>query len=270
MNNYYLPKKSTIIGIKNFTPKVKLYTLKLSNNQKFEFIPGQFVLISILGFGEAPFGICSPFYKKDLVQICVRKIGRVTAAFDKLTVGDEVGLRGPYGNGFNLKDLENKDIVLVAGGTGIAPIVSLAEYLIAFRPKFGKIYLLYGARTPQELLFDSEFKRWQKNINLCLTVDQPNKAWKENIGLITTLCKVIKVNYKNSKAIMCGPSIMYKNMVEHLKKLGISENDIYVSLERNMRCGIGKCQHCVYGTKYVCQDGPIFKYKDISNIPEEG
>ena len=270
MNNNYLPKEAIIEKIESFTPEIKLYTFKLANNQKFEFIPGQFVMVSSLGYGEAPFGIASSPFKKDNFKICVRKVGGVTKALDKLEVGCYSGIRGPYGNGFPLKELEGKDIILAAGGTGIAPIVSLVEYLTTLRPKFGKIYLLYGAKTPSDLLFSSEFKRWSKSIELCLTVNQPDRKWQQKVGLITGLCKIIEVDCQKTKAIMCGPPVMYQAMTSELKKIGIKENNIYVSLERRMRCGIGKCQHCVFGTKYVCQDGPIFKYSEISNLPEEG
>jgi len=270
MENYYLPQEGIIQNIKVFTPEIKLYTLKLSNNRKLKFIPGQFVIISLLGYGEAPLGIASSPFKNETFNLCVRKVGRVTSALDKLKEGNKVGIRGPFGNGFPLDELEGKDIVLAAGGTGIAPIVSLIEYLITFRPKFKKIYLLYGARTPADLLFSSEFSRWKQFINLCLTVDQPDKCWKGNVGLITTLCPTIKVDCQNSWVIMCGPPIMYRFMASELTKMEIPEKNIYVSLERRMRCGIGKCQHCVLGTKYVCLDGPVFCYSEIKNIPEEG
>lgn len=269
MNNNYLPQKVIIENIENFTPEMKFYTFKLTNNQKFKFTPGQFAMVSVLGYGEAPFGIASSTFKKDNFKICVRKVGQLTKALDKLKTGESVGIRGPYGNGFPLKELEGKDIILAAGGTGIAPVVSLVEYLITFRPKFGKISLLYGAKTPSDLLFSSEFKRWNKSIELCLTVDQPNKKWQQKVGLITGLCETINIDCQKTKVIMCGPPIMYKNMVSELGKMNISKDNIYVSLERRMRCGIGKCQHCVFGTKYVCQDGPVFKYSEISNLPEE-
>ncbi len=270
MKNNYLPKEVIIKKIESFTPDTKLYTLKLTNNQKLEFAPGQFVMASLLGYGEAPFGIASSPFKKDDFKICVRKVGQLTKFLDKLKVEDSFGVREPYGNGFPLKELEGKDIILAAGGTGMAPIVSLVEYLTALRPKFGKIYLLYGAKTPDDLLFSSEFAKWGKSIELCLTVNEPDKNWKEKTGFITGLCKTIEVDCQNTKVIMCGPPIMYKAMVSELEKLDISNDNIYVSLERRMRCGIGKCQHCVFGTKYVCQDGPVFRYSEINNLPEEG
>ena len=270
MNNNYLPREVIIEKMESFTSEMKLYTFKLVNNQKFEFTPGQFVMVSVLGYGEAPFGIASSSFKKDNFKICVRKVGQLTKALDRLEVGYHSGIRGPYGNGFPLKKLEGKDIILAAGGTGIAPIVSLIEYLVALRPKFGKIFLLYGAKTPSDLLFSSEFKRWNKSIELCLTVDQPDRKWQQKVGLITGLCKTIDTDCQKTKVIMCGPPVMYKVMVSELEKMNIPKDNIYVSLERRMRCGIGKCQHCVFGTKYVCQDGPVFKYSEISNLPEEG
>lgn len=270
MNNYYLPQKATIKEIRKFTSLIKSYTLELDGRKIFSFIPGQFIMVSLSGYGEAPFGIASSPFRNKEIKICVRRVGVVTNALDCLKVGDKIGLRGPFGNGFPIQELENKDIIMVAGGTGIAPIASLVEYLITFRPKFNKIYLLYGARTPNDLLFFSEFKRWNKFIKLCLTVDQPDKNWQKNIGLVTTLCSTIQVDCRNTKVIMCGPPIMYKSMCKELNKLKITDDNIYVSLERRMRCGIGKCQHCSFGNKYVCLNGPVFKYSEIKNIPEEG
>jgi sulfite reductase subunit B len=268
MNNY-LPQKAIIKEIEIFTPDIKLYTLKYKNSQKIKFTPGQFLMVSVLGVGESPLGIASSPFRGDTFRLCVRRVGKVTNALDKLKVGDEIGVRGPYGNGFPLKELEGKDILMVAGGTGIAPIVALIEYIISFRPKFNDVFLFYGARTPKDLLFSEEFKKWAKSINLCLTVDEPDKKWSGNTGRVTNLCKNVEIDCQNSKVIICGPPLMYKNMASELKKIGIGHNDIYVSLERRMRCGIGKCQHCVFAEAYVCLNGPVFSYSQIKDLPEE-
>jgi NAD(P)H-flavin reductase len=270
MNNYYLPQSVVIEGIKEYTPEFHLYTLKFKDKRDMSFVPGQFIVLSILGYEEAVFGVASSPLEKESFDICVRKVGTLTRALDGTKVGDEVGIRGPYGNGFPLEVLENKDLILAAGGTGIAPIASLAEYLIANRSEFNNVYLLYGARTPSDLLFSDQFERWNKSINVHLTVEKPDGEWNRNVGMITSLCETVEFECRDTAALMCGPPVMYRFMVKELEKLGVGQDRTYVSLEMRMRCGIGKCQHCSYGKKYVCLDGPVFSYQEIADIPEEG
>ncbi|MBI2626597.1 MAG: FAD/NAD(P)-binding protein [Candidatus Nealsonbacteria bacterium] len=261
MKNIYLSQKAKIIKIEKISSDVKLFRIKRS---KFSFIPGQFVLIGIWGQGEAPFAIASSPFEKNHFDIVVRNTGgRVTHALHNLKSGDELTFRGPLGKGFPISFFEGKDLVMMAGGYGIPPIASLAEYVIKERKKFGKIYLLYGARSPQDILLQKKIKEWQKKINVILTIDKPQSDWPGCVGLVCDLIQKIEVNPQNAAAAMCGPGPMVEALEKVLRPLGISDRRIFVSLERKMQCGAGKCQHCVTGEKYVCLDGPVFNYDEI-------
>ncbi len=268
--NPYIPETAVVEDVKNLTQNTKLFTLKfqdINKQRKFGFTPGQFVEISVFGFGEVPIGISSDPENRKNFQIGVRETGSVTKAICRLDIGDTVGIRGPYGNGFPLKLLFGRNIVITTGGTGISPLRSLVYQLIRYRNKFKKIYFLYGAKTPNDLLFRGEFKLWEKYMNLCITVDQADPNWTGELGLVTKLCRRIDINPENSRVIMVGPTMMYKSMVDELSKLKINPENIYISLERRMKCGFGKCQHCTIGTKYVCKDGPIFRLDEIMKFP---
>jgi NAD(P)H-flavin reductase len=259
--NLYQPQQVKILRIDALSADVKRFRL---NKRLPFFIPAQFVLAGLWGYGESPFGIASSPYQKKYIDIVVRNTGgNVTSALHKLKEGDEITLRGPYGNGFPLPFFEGKDLVLATGGCGIPPIAALIEYIIRNREKFGRVYLLYGARTPNDLLMRDEIKRWRKNIEVILTIDRPAPGWQGNIGFVTELVKQIDINPRRAAATMCGPGPMMDALEKILRPLGISDRRIFVSMERKMQCGIGKCQHCVVGDKYVCLDGPVFNYDEI-------
>jgi NAD(P)H-flavin reductase len=269
MENLYLPEKVKILKIEGLSPTVKLFRLaktkgKFKKDEKgLIFTPGQFVLVGKIGWGESPFGPLSSPYENNYMEIAVRKAGDVTAKLHNLQKGDELTLRGPYGNGFPLDFIEGKDIVMVTGGCGIPPIAALVEYIIKNKNKFNNIYLLYGAKNPDEILMKDKIKEWEKSINVMLSIDKPASGWTGHIGLVGDLVPKIKIDPQNAIATMCGPGPMM-NALEHiLRPLGISDRRIFVSMERKMQCGIGKCQHCTTGDKYVCLDGPVFYYDQI-------
>ena len=269
MENLYQPFKIKITKVEKQSSNVKLFRLEkdegnfLKNKDGLIFTPGQFVLVSYFGYGEAPFGAASSPYKSSYIDLVIRRAGALTKALHQLKQGDELFMRGSYGNGFPLKFIEGKDMVLVTGGCGIPPIASLVEYIIANRDKFGRIYLIYGARTPADLLMKNRFKEWQKKIKVLLTVDQPTKDWSGHVGMVTKMIDEIEIDVKNAVASMCGPGPMMDALERILRPLGISDRRIFVNMERKMQCGIGKCQHCVTGDKYVCQDGPVFYFDQI-------
>lgn len=269
MENLYHPKKVKIIKLKEMSANVKLFRLKpvggdfLLNKDGLVFSPGQFVLAGLWGYGEAPFGPASSPYERNFIDIGVRITGNVTNALHRLKEGDEITLRGPYGNGYPLNFFQGKDVVLVTGGCGIPPIASLVEYIIANREKFGRVYLLYGALSPKDLLFKDRYKHWEKEIKVILTIDKSCPGWKGHVGLVSELTKEIEINPRNTVAGMCGPGPMTKALENILRPLGISDRRIFVSEERKMSCGIGKCQHCTTGDKYVCVDGPVFYYDQV-------
>jgi len=269
MQNIYLPTKVKILKIEELSPTVKLFSLaKLKgkfekNEDGLSFIPGQFVLAGKIGWGESPFGPASSPYENDYIEIAVRKTGDVSSMMHNLKVGDKIDFRGPYGNGFPLDFIEGKDIVMATGGCGIPPIAALIEYIIKNIRKFNNVYLLYGAKTPEEILMKEKIKEWEKSINVMLSVDKPAERWTGYTGFVSDLVPKIKINPQNAVATMCGPGPMMNALENILRPLGISDRRIFVSMERKMQCGVGKCQHCTTGEKYVCQDGPVFYFDQI-------
>ncbi len=263
--NSFLPKTAKVISKKELAKEVKLFRLKFDNEKvakSFKFSPGQFIQVSVFGFGEAPFGITSSPENKEYIEILVKKIGTLTSAIHNLKIGDTVGIRGPFGRGLPIEYLRNKNVLVAAGGFGISPLRSLFKYTLDTKGFLGKIMILYGARTPADLLFKDEFGLWRKNFDLHLTVDNPDKNWKGNIGVITILFNKLKVP-KNTIALLCGPPIMYKFVIKELLKRGVEKKNIFVLLERRMKCGMGICQHCDLGEHYVCTDGPVFRYSEV-------
>ncbi len=260
MDNIYQPEQVRVLDIKQLSPTVKLFRLKKSVN----FIPAQFVLVGVWGYGEAPFGCASSPYEKSHVDIVVRNTGGVvTTALHNLKKGDEVTFRGPFGNGFPLDFFEGRDLVMATGGCGIPPIAALIEYVIENRDKFGNVYLLYGAKNPEEILMKDKIKEWEEKISIILTIDQPHPKWKGHVGFVTDIVSEIDIDPKQAVATMCGPGPMVDALEKILKPLGISDRRIFVSMERKMQCGVGRCQHCTTGDKYVCTDGPVFNIDEV-------
>lgn len=277
MKNPYQIELAKIINIKEEAEGVKLFRLRFlrkKSNQNFVFSPGQFVEVSIPGFGEAPFAICSDCFEDDFFEICVKRVGKLTAKFHTLRIGDAVGFRGPFGEGWPIanlgkenKEIKNKNYLLVAGGLGIAPlrpIILTKEKLLG---KISNIQLFYGTRSPRDFLFQDEYNQWGKIVEINLTVDREYSGWQGNIGPVTLLFDKIKIP-ENSRAFLCGPPIMYKFVLEKLKEHNFKDEDIFLSLERRMHCGLGVCQHCAIGSSYVCKDGPVFSLAELKNIPD--
>lgn len=271
MDNIYLPQKVKITKIDEQSPTVKLFRFSpiepsafKKNDNDLVFNPGQFVLVGEIGYGEAPFGPLSSPYEAEYMEIAVRKAGAVTNYLHSLKNGDEITMRGPYGNGFPLDFIQGKDMVMITGGCGIPPIAALVEYVIKNREKFGRIYVLYGARTPDEILLKEKIEEWKNfGIKSIITIDKPAPGWTGPVGFVSDLVKEIEIDEANAVATMCGPGPMMDALEKILRPLGISDRRIFVSMERKMQCGVGKCQHCVTGGKYVCMDGPVFYYDEI-------
>lgn len=272
MENIYEPEKVKITKIEKLSSNVKLFRLaspKLGEGglKKGEnglvFNPGQFVLFGLFGYGEAPFGVASSPYETKHIDLVIRRAGVLTEQLHKIKEGDEAFLRGPYGNGFPVDFMSGKDVVMITGGCGIPPIAALTEYIIKNKEKFGRTYLIYGARTPSDLLMMDVMKKWEKDIKILLTVDKPDKNWKGSVGMVSELIDDIKINAVDAVAAMCGPGPMMNALEKILRPLGISDRRIFVNVERKMQCGVGKCQHCATGSKYVCQDGPVFNFDEI-------
>ncbi len=271
MKNPYSPIEAEIIQVDKLTPINRLFTFRIKNEETrsgFKFRHGQFFILSVPGFGEAPFGFCSSPTITDYFQASIDKRGSLTSELFKLRKGSLVGIRGPYGNGFDRKKIKSRNLVLVAGGCGLSPLRTIIQDANLNPQNFQQIQIFYGCRNPELLSFKNDYKNWSKNIEINLTVDSPDQNWKDNVGVVTNLLTKEKIK-KDSTAILVGPPIMYKFVTQKLLELGLAEEDIYLSLERRMHCGIGICQHCVLvGNGYVCTDGPVFSYAEIKDFPE--
>jgi sulfhydrogenase subunit gamma (sulfur reductase) len=267
----YLPTFVRIQDIRQLTELEKVFTIELPNGNLLGHRPGQFVEVSVLGVGEAPISISSsPSRSTRSFELCVRRVGDVTGALHSLKPGDKVGIRGPFGRGFPIEKFRGKDLLFAPGGLGLAPLRSLINQVLDERAMFGRIVILYGARTPAELLFKDELRRWgeRDDIELYLSVDRGDESWTGNTGVITTLFRDISVYPRNTVAVTCGPPVMYRFVLMELFGKGISEGNIWLSLERRMKCGVGKCGHCQINNVYACQSGPVFSYKEIKGLEE--
>ena len=266
MKNLYLSDFATIIDIIDESPNIKTFKLEPSNN--FEFNTGQFVELNLSDIGEAPFTPSSSPFKTENIDITIMKAGYVTEEIHKLNVGDKLSFRGPFGEGYPIDSFKGKEILVVGGGVGLAPLRSLLYTLFNNLNNYIKIVIKYGAKTPSDIIYKNEIRSWgrKKNVSLELTVDNGDKNWKENVGLVTSILRKDDVNIKDSIAIVCGPPIMMKFSTFKLIELGFKQNQIYLSMEKNMSCGIGKCGHCRLGNFYVCKDGPVFNYETIENL----
>lgn len=275
MKNPYIPELALIRDIKDETPEVKTFTVSRKDGKPFKSKPGQFIELFVFGYGEFPTSISAILDpEKGYFQSTVQRMGKVTRKFMDLPVNATIGIRGPFGNGFPVEEMEGKNVLLVAGGVGLTSIKYLAHYLLENKDRYGNLKLLYGARTPSDLLFRDTFplsdreEVGKKGLEVLLTVDEPNKEWKENVGVVTELFSKTEMNLDNTSVAICGPSIMMKFATGRLINIGFDEDQIFLSLERRMQCGIGMCGHCMIGQKRVCLDGPVFAYKDVKDILE--
>jgi sulfhydrogenase subunit gamma (sulfur reductase) len=266
----YEIKIGKITRVKRITALEKLFEITLPEKECINHVPGQFVVLSRLGIGEAPFSISSSPTKLRSFELVIRNVGKLTQALHNLDVGDEVGIRGPFGKGFPVHILEGSDLLFIAGGIGIVPLRSLIHYAIDNRRDFGKVTILLGCNSPKNMLFRDEFNQWSKrmDLNFECTVDRADPDWKGNVGLITSLIPGISLVPERTFALVIGPPIMYKYVIAELLKKEIPERQIIISLERHMKCGLGKCGHCQINNLYCCQDGPVFSYDKIKNIKE--
>lgn len=272
--NPYQPRMARLVRIYPMVENNRLFTFRFLDDdlaQSFRHQPGQFVMLSLPGAGEAPISISSSPSRPGVIEMCVRRTGRVTNALYRLRTNDVVGIRGPYGNGFTIGNLTGKDLLIAAGGLGIAPLRSLLWYALDNRDRFGRITLMYGARTPKDMLFRDELVSLvdRTDLTCLLTVDgDPTGTWRNHIGLLPKLFDHVEIDPARTYAAVCGPPVVYKFLLERLLALGFSKDRILMSLERRMKCGVGKCGHCSVGYKYTCLHGPIFTYWDAINLPE--
>lgn len=266
----YSPELAEITAIRQFTDKEKWFDLKLLSGKSLGHQPGQFVQVSLFGAGIAPISVTSSPTNKNSFELCVREVGMLTKLIHKLEVGSTIGIGGPYGKGFDVEAFKGKDILIIGGGIGIVPLRSLINYVIDDRKEYGRLIILYGAKSPDELLYADELNMWEasKDIEFHVTVDKGTPDWKGNTGVITTLIPPLDLDLKNTVTAVVGPPVMYKFVLMTLKTKRILDENIYVSFERRMKCGVGKCGHCQINHTYVCQDGPVYHYPDVKNLQE--
>jgi NAD(P)H-flavin reductase len=238
----------------------------------FNYRPGQFAMVSIPGEGEAPFCLSSTPSRPGMLEFCIRKVGTLTSTLFELKENHTIGVRGPYGNGFPMEKMEGKDVMIVAGGMGAAPLRSILLYILDNRDRFGNVTYLHGARTPGDMLFREEFMQLKEreDLNCLLSVDKDDTGkWTERVGVVTTLFSNLgPIDAKNTYAVVCGPPIMYKFVMQHVVGLGIPKHQILMTLERRMKCGVGKCGHCAIEYLYTCIDGPVFSWWDVIHMKE--
>ncbi len=256
--NEYVPMQAEIIDMDRESPNTYLISLEfLEKDMELRYKPGQFVMVSVFGLGECPISIASSPTRRTL-QLCIRRAGRITNGIMDSRIGDILGIRGPYGNGFPLEKMK-KDILIAGGGSGFATLRSLINYISDKREDFGEVAVVYGARTKQDLYFMQEYRNWQLDgIEVAVTVDIGDESWKGNVGLVTNL--IDELHIPPGSSAICGPSVMINAVSKKLMERGFCQEDIFVSMERHMKCGVGKCEHCMIGPYHTCQDGPVFSY----------
>jgi len=271
-----VPVKVEKVTVENDAKDLKTFDLSFVEpeaRKAFEFIPGQFGFLSIMGVGEAPFGIASA-PSEELIKYTVKRVGEFTTALHELEPGAVIGMRGPWGNSYPFDLMQDKDIVIVSGGFSFTTLRSTIVYLLdpARRSRFGRITAVYGARSPGELLYKKEIRAWESNpdLNLHLCVDNLNGAgWPGTEGLVPNVLKQVAPASANAVALVCGPPVMIRFTHPVLEQLGFKPENVFLSLENRMKCGIGKCGHCNLGPKYVCKDGPVFSYSELKTLPAE-
>ncbi len=270
--NPLVPVKGKVVNIRDETPDIKTFEIKPPSDFPKHF-PGQCAMISVFGTGEALFSISSP-PQEDHLEFSIKKIGKVTEQLHSIEQGQEIGIRGPYGNGFPVEKVKGKNLLFIGGGIGLAPLRSLIKYVLYNKEDYGNCQLIYGARTPEDLAFKEDiFENWSKNndINVNLSVDVESSdwgSWDGYVGFVPQYLEELAPSPENTIAFTCGPPIMIKFVVEALEKLGFEPYQVVTTLEYKMKCGVGKCGRCNIGEKYVCKDGPVFTLEELQRLEE--
>jgi len=282
LKNEYLPHSAIIESIQTESFDTKTFRVAFEDktlSESFNYKSGQFMQVSLLGVGEAPISIASCPADKGFLELTIRAVGKLTRAIHRLKQGDKIYIRGPYGNSFPVDEVAGKDLYFIAGGIGLPPLRGVIKSAFNRRGDFGKIKILYGAKIPNELCFKQELKAWSEitDAEVLVTVDEPDESWQGNVGVVTKLWDKMDLAIPNGTdmvspdgvAYVCGPPVMIKFVVEKLLTSGFKDEDIYITLERYMKCGIGKCGHCNIADMFVCIDGPVFTYSQLKKFPDK-
>ena len=276
IENPYLPMKAEILEIVQETTSdldVKTYKLKFAGDFKIEFMPGQFVELSVPGTGEAPFGFASNPLRNETIEISIKRTGTVTDVIHALKEGDAVYVRGPFGNTFPVKELEGNDILYIAGGIGLAPLRPLITYMFedVNRDRYGSIKMLIAARSSKDFIYFREYEEWRgvKDTELTLTIDNEEEGWNERVGFPNNIVAEMSFDMERTYAVLCGPPIMIKLVSQKLIEMGMPIGRILTTLEMRMTCGVGNCGKCNIGRRYICVDGPVFSLAELEEMPGE-
>ncbi len=276
LSSFEYSYQAEITNIYPLTATEKLYQIQIIDPEQrhnFSFRPGQFVMLELPGIGEAPFSISSSPIRRGDIELCIRAVGNLTRFLDRVERGTLVGISGPFGTHFPMEEMLGQDLLLVAGGLGIVPLRSPLLTVLENRSRYGRVDVMYGARSPAELLFTYQYEEWRQfDINLTIIVDKPDRKWRGPVGMITELLEAriaaADFNPKSTYAIVCGPPVMFRFVCDQLTRAGLPMQRMFVSLERRMHCGRGKCCRCNIGSTYTCLDGPVFDYWSVMNLKE--
>ncbi len=275
MKDPYLPSTAEIVNVKRQSNDTKTYTARFVNEARqteFRPEPGQFIMISVPGLGEAPFSLSSGPERNGCFDTTIRAVGNLTGILDRCVVGTKIGVRGPYGKAWPLEKAKGRDVLVIAGGIGLAPLRPVIKTVGKNRDMYGALEVLYGARTPADEMFVDEYEDWKriKDTTLSLTVDSVPKGvtWSHKVGVVTALFDEMRISAEDSIVMTCGPEIMMRFVARGLLARNFRRDTIYVSLERRMKCGMGHCGHCQIGSKFVCKDGPVFSYSELEGLPD--
>ncbi len=265
--------KSEITSIIQLTEMEKLFHIRIidhAERDRFTFRPGQFIMLEVPGFGEIPISLSGSTYQRGMIELCIRKVGLVTGVLHRASAGAHVGIRGPFGTHFPLERMKGSDILLIAGGLGLAPLRSAIYYVTENRPDYADVRILYGTANPANLLFDYQYEQWRRadGVQLSIIVEHGDGDWSGPVGLITDLLPDAGDITRDTFAIVCGPPVMFKFVCNWLSDHGMPMQRMFVSLERRMHCGMGKCCRCNVGSTYTCLSGPVFDYWTVMNLKE--
>ncbi len=267
-----VPSACVLKQVTKETPDTFTLTVVRENGRaENAFVPGQFSMLWVFGVGELPISISGDPGKEGRLIYTVRSVGKATNALVSQPVGSSVGVRGPFGTGWPVEAARGQDVIVVAGGIGLAPLRPVIYHVLSHRQDYERLVVLYGARTPRDLLYRKELASWarQKDTQVLVTVDYGGLSWKHHVGVVTTLFKFARLRPARSVAMVCGPEIMMRFVTRDLELLGLNRSQIYLSMERNMKCGIGSCGHCQYGPHFICKDGPVFPYEQIRPLMDK-
>ncbi|HDP80023.1 MAG TPA: hypothetical protein ENN21_04180 [Spirochaetes bacterium] len=269
-----IPEVATVEEIRDEIREVKTFYLSIDDRDiwsQFKWKSGQFIMLTVFGAGE--FAVSLPAAPEDdRFHITVRTVGKVTSALHALKPGDKVGIRGPFGNGFPFEEIKGKNVIYVAGGIGLIPLRSSIVHVLQKKNDFERVLVLLGARTAEDHMYKETLAQWQKGVagfECHLTVDVATLGWTGEVGFVHTLLDKAKIPIENTVAFVCGPPVMFNTVIGELMKRGLSDEHIFSTLERHMKCGVGKCQHCAVGRTLVCTDGPVYTFRQIKTLGEE-